>query len=114
MYCVPVGACVSSVIPWFFVVFTTDICLVCVYEGGYLFDQLRYTGILWRVLLVKFLCAILLRMGCGRSCLCCVSCLLVCVFCLLVLFASCMSVGSCIAVKESSVSCVNLSQSTFL
>ena len=33
-------------------------------------------------LLVKFLCAILLRMGCGKS-LCCESCLLVCVSCLL-------------------------------
>ena len=31
-----------------------------------------------------------------------------------VLFASCMSVGGCIAVKASSVSCVNLSQSAFL
>ena len=27
-----------------------------------------------------------------------------------VLFASCMSVGGCMAVKASSVSCVNLSQ----
>ena len=31
-----------------------------------------------------------------------------------VLFASCMSVGGCSAVKASSVSCVNLSHSTFL
>ena len=31
-----------------------------------------------------------------------------------VFFASCMSVGGCIAVKASSVSCVNLSQSAFL
>ena len=31
-----------------------------------------------------------------------------------VLFASCMSVGGCIAVKAYSVSCVNLSQSAFL
>ena len=31
-----------------------------------------------------------------------------------VLFASCMSVGGCSAVKASSVSCVNLSQSAFL
>ena len=50
-----------------FSVFPADCCLVCAYEGGDLFVQLRYTGILWRVLLVKFLCAILLRMGCGRS-----------------------------------------------
>ena len=34
---VPVGDCVSSVIPWFFDVLPPDICLVCVYEGGYLF-----------------------------------------------------------------------------
>ena len=53
-------------------------------------------------------------------CLCCVSCLLVCVlpawYSMLVnvLFASCISVGGCIAVKASSVSCVNLSQSAFL
>ena len=32
---------------------------------------------------VMFRCAILLRMGCGRSFLCCESCLLVCVSCLL-------------------------------
>ena len=32
--CVPVGACVSSVIPWVFDVFPPDLCLVCVYEGG--------------------------------------------------------------------------------
>ena len=32
--CVPVGACVSSVIPLFFDVFLPDICLICVYEGG--------------------------------------------------------------------------------
>ena len=31
-----------------------------------------------------------------------------------VLFASCMSVGGCSAVKASSVSCMNLSQSAFL
>ena len=31
-----------------------------------------------------------------------------------VLFASCMFVGGCIAVKASSVYCVNLSQSAFL
>ena len=31
-----------------------------------------------------------------------------------VLFASCMSVSGCSAVKASSVSCVNLSQSAFL
>ena len=61
------GACVSSVVPCFFYVFPPDFCLVCAYEGGDLFIKFRYAGILWRVLLVKFMCAILLRMGCGRS-----------------------------------------------
>ena len=37
MYCVPVNTCVSSVIPLFFDVFPPDICLVCVYEGGFFF-----------------------------------------------------------------------------
>ena len=37
MYCVPVGACVSSVVPWFFYVFPPDFSLVCAYEGGDLF-----------------------------------------------------------------------------
>ena len=37
VYCVPVSASISSVIPWFFDVFPPDICLVCVYEGGDLF-----------------------------------------------------------------------------
>ena len=72
-------------------------------------------------LLVMFLCAILLRMGYGRSlsvlrilptCRCCLP-----AWCNMlenVLFASWMSVGGCIAVKASSVSCVNLSQSAFL
>ena len=72
-------------------------------------------------LLVMFLCAILLRMGYGRSL--CVLRILPAGMCFLpawysmlmnVLFASCMSVGGCIAVKASSVSCVNLSQSAFL
>ena len=49
MHSVPVGACVSSVVPWFFYVFPSDFCLVCAYEGGDLFVELRYTGILWRV-----------------------------------------------------------------
>ena len=67
MYIVPVGACVSSVVPWFFYVFPPDFGLVCAYEGG---DLLFSSGILGSCgvfLLVKFLCAILLRMGCGRS-----------------------------------------------
>ena len=42
-------------------------------------------------LLVKFRCPILLRMGCGRVCLCCVYCLLVCVFACLVKY-----VGECL------------------
>ena len=37
VYGVPVGACVFPVVPWFFVVFPPDFCLVCVYEGGDLF-----------------------------------------------------------------------------
>ena len=37
VYSVPVGACVSSVVPWFFYVFPPDFCLVCAYEGGDLF-----------------------------------------------------------------------------
>ena len=37
MYSVPVGACVSSVVQWFFYVFPPNFCLVCAYEGGYLF-----------------------------------------------------------------------------
>ena len=49
---------------------------------------------LWRVLLVQFMCVILLRMACGRVCLCCESYLL-----------ECMSVGGCSAEKTSSVSC---------
>ena len=67
MYSVPVGACVSSVVPWFFYVFPPDFCLVCAHEGG---DLLFSSGILGSCgvfLLVKFLCANLLRMGCGRS-----------------------------------------------
>ena len=71
------------------------------------------------VLLVMFLCATLLRMGYGRS----LSVLRIlptgmrCLpawYSMLVLFSSCMSVGGFIAVKASSVSCVNLSQSAFL
>ena len=72
-------------------------------------------------LLVMFLCAILLRMGYGRS-LSVLRILSTGMCCLLawysmlvnVLFASCMSVGGCIAVNASSVSCVNLPQSAFL
>ena len=37
VYSVPVGACVSYVVPWFFYVFPPDFCLVCSYEGGDLF-----------------------------------------------------------------------------
>ena len=35
--CSELGACVSSVVPWFFYVFPPDFCHVCAYEGGYLF-----------------------------------------------------------------------------
>ena len=68
MYCVPVGDCVSSVIPWFFDVFLPDICLVCAYMRVEI--SLFNSGILGSCgvfLFVKFLCAILLRVGCGRS-----------------------------------------------
>ena len=34
VYSVPVGACVFSVVPWFFYVFLPDFSLVCAYEGG--------------------------------------------------------------------------------
>ena len=68
-----------------------------------------------------FLCVILLCMGCGKSLsvlriLPTGMCYLHALYSMLVnvLFASCMSVGGCIAVKASSVSCVNLSQSSFL
>ena len=72
-------------------------------------------------LLVMFLCAILLRMWYGRSLsvlhilptgMCCLPAW----YNMLanVLFASCMSVGGCIAVEAYSVSCMNLSQSAFL
>ena len=71
---------------------------------------------LWRVFASPVSLSYLLRMSCGRSCLCCESCLLeLCFFPALysmlvnVLFASCMSVGGCSAAKASSVSCVNLS-----
>ena len=65
-------------------------------------------------LLVVFLCAILWRMGLGRSLS--VLRILPAWYSMLVnvLFASCMSVGGCGAVKTSSVSCVNLSQFAFL
>ena len=62
MHSVPVG--VSSMVPCFFYVFPPDFCLVCAYEGGDLFVMLGSCGVF---LLVNFLCAILLRMGCGRS-----------------------------------------------
>ena len=67
MYCVPVGACGSSVIPWF---------SMCSFQISVLFVLMRVeislfnSGILGSCgvfLLVKFLCAILLRMCCGRS-----------------------------------------------
>ena len=45
MYSVPVGACVSSVVPWFFYVFPPDFSLVCAYEGG----DLRLAPVCWDV-----------------------------------------------------------------
>ena len=66
MYCVPVGVCVSSVIQWFFMC-SLQISVLFVYKGVEisLFSSgiLGYCGVF---LLVTFLCAILLRMGCGR------------------------------------------------
>ena len=67
MYSVPVGACVSSVIPWFFYVFPQDFCLVCTYRVEISLFNSGILGYCCVFLLVKFLCAILLRMGCGRS-----------------------------------------------
>ena len=67
MYSVPVGACVSSVVPWFFFGFPPYLCLVCAYEGGYLLFSSGILGSCGVFLLVKFMCAIFLRMGCGRS-----------------------------------------------
>ena len=99
MYCVPVGACVSSVVHGFSMrSFQISVLIVLMRVEISFFNSgiLRSYGVF---VLVKFLCAILLRMGCGR----CLS-----------VFASCMSVGGCIAVKASSMSCVNLSQSAFL
>ena len=67
MYCVPVGTCVSSVVPCFF---------MCSFQISVLFVRMRVefslfnSGILGSCdvfLLVKFVCAILLRIGCGRS-----------------------------------------------
>ena len=37
VYCVPVCACVSSVVPWFLDVFPPTVCLDCAYEGGDIF-----------------------------------------------------------------------------
>ena len=53
MYSVPVGACVSSVVTWFFYE-------ISLFSSGIL-------GSCGVFLLVRFLCAILIRMGCGRS-----------------------------------------------
>ena len=47
----------------FLYVFPPDFGLVCAYEGG----DSGILGSCGVFLLVKFLCAILLRMGCGRS-----------------------------------------------
>ena len=53
MYSVPVGACVSSVVTWFFYE-------ISLFSSGIL-------GSCGVFLLARFLCAILFRMGCGRS-----------------------------------------------
>ena len=58
MYSVPVGACVSSVVPWFFYVFPPDFSLVCAYEGEDLFVCSSMLGCCGVFLLVQFLCVI--------------------------------------------------------
>ena len=63
MYSVPVGACVSSVVPWFSMCslqMSVSFVLMRVFSSGIL-------GSCGVFLLVKFLCAIFLIMGCGRS-----------------------------------------------
>ena len=67
MYSVPVGACVFSVVPWFFNVFPPNFGLVCAYEVGDFFVSSGILGCCGVFLLVQFLCLILLRMSCGRS-----------------------------------------------
>ena len=105
MYCVPVYTCISSVMSLFFDVFSPNICLFFVFIRMEI--SLFNTGIVGSCgvfLLVMFLCAILLRMGYGRSWsvlrilptgMCCFPAW----YSMLVnvLFASCMSVGGCIA-----------------
>ena len=90
----------------------------------FVFISLFNSGILGSCgvfLLVMFMCAILLRMWYDRSLsvlriLTTGMCCLAAWYSMLVkvLFVSCMSVSGCIAVKTSSVSCVNLYQSAFL
>ena len=50
MYSVPVGACVSSVVPWFFYVFPPDFSLVCAYEG----EDSLFAPVCWDV--VAYFC----------------------------------------------------------
>ena len=121
MYCVPVGVCVSSVNPWFFDVFPPDICPVCVYEGGDCFFKLRYSGILWRVFVCSVSVCYFVAYGVRQEFVCVTYPAYWYVFLpawysmwVNVLLALCMSVSGCIAVKASSMSCVNLFQSAFL
>ena len=67
MYSVPVGACVSSVVPWFFYVFPqiSDLFVLMRVEIS-LFSS-GMLGCCGVFLLVQFLCVIWLRMACGRS-----------------------------------------------
>ena len=69
MYCVPVGARVSSLIPWFFDVFPPDICLVCVYEGG---DLFVYWDLVACFCLSSFCVLFCCVWGVVGVCLCCV------------------------------------------
>ena len=67
MYCVPVGACVLDVIPCFSMCsFQISVLFVLMRVGISLFNS-GILGSCGVFLLVKFLTAILLRMGCGRS-----------------------------------------------
>ena len=107
VYRVPAGACVSSVVPWFFYVFPPDFCTVCAHEGGDLSVQL-YTPVYCD--LVEYL-----RLSSLRVLFCCEwAAAGVCLrreSCPLtgaswqsmpanVLPVSCMSVGGCSAVNE--------------
>ena len=66
MYSVPVGACVSSVVPWFFCSLQISVLFVLMRVEISLFSS-GMLGCCGVFLLVQFLCVILLRISCGRS-----------------------------------------------